>query len=189
MLRRLYAWMLDHARRPTAQRWLALIVFIDASLFPVPPELLQIPMSLAHPPRALRYAAIGTLATAMGALLGYAIGATLFDTLGIELLRLAGREAEFARFAADAAAQPWLWGLGFLIAPMPAALAAGSVGLALPLTLAASVIGRGSRFLVVALLLHRYGAAAEALIDRYLHLLMAGVALLIGAFIMVRHAL
>ena len=73
MLRRLYDWTLAKAAGPGAERWLAGISFADSSFFPVPPDVMQIPMSIARPERSLRYAVVSTVASVAGALLGYLI--------------------------------------------------------------------------------------------------------------------
>ena len=188
MLRRLYDRLLELAAAPRAPLWLALVAFIDGAAFTIPPEIMQLPMSLARPRRALRYAALGTLASAAGAVVAYLIGALLFAQVGAPLLALVGRTAEFDRFAAEVAHNALLWPLAFLVAPMPAALAAGSVHLGLAGALAASVIGRGGRFLLVAVLLKYYGKAAQAFIERHFHAVAIAVAALLAGFVVVRYA-
>ena len=189
MLRQLYDRLLELAARPTAERWLALVAFIDGSIFTLPPELLQLPMSIARPDRALRYAAIGIVASSCGAVIAYYIGATLFDTVAVPLLRFLGREAEFGHFSAEVAKNALLWPVIFLLAPMPAAVAAGSVHLGLLPALAASVIGRGARYLVVALLLKRYGTVAAHYIEAHFHRVALLALALIGIFVVVRYVL
>ena len=189
MLRRLYDRLLDLAGRPTAERWFALVALIDGALFTLPPELLQVPMSIARPARALRYAAIGCAFAAAGSIVAYLIGAGLFEAVALPLLRFLGREGEFRRFATEVAANAWLWPLAFLIAPMPAGVAAGSVHLGIVGTVAASIIGRGGRFLIVALFLKRFGAVAAGWIEAHFHHFLLGMAGLLGAFVLVRYAL
>ena len=189
MLRRLYDWLLEVAARPSAERWLILIAFIDGAFFTIPPELMQVPMSIARPERALRYAGVATLASALGAVVAYLIGAGLFEAVALPLLRFLGREDEFRRFATEVAANFLLWPLAFLAAPMPAAIAAGSVHLGLLGALLASVVGRGGRFLVVALLLKRFGAVAEHWIEAHFHRFVIGVAAVLGAVVVVKYAL
>ncbi|MGI4875958.1 MAG: YqaA family protein [Janthinobacterium lividum] len=189
VLRKLYDRLLALAGSPFAARWLAVVAFIDGSVFTLPPELLQLPMSIARPQRALRYAAIGTIASSIGAVVAYAIGASLFEAVAVPLLRFLGREAEFAVFSREVAGNALLWPVTFLLAPMPAAVAAGSLHLGLPFALLASVIGRGSRFFVVALLLKRFGASAARMIEHHFHrVALVAVALLAG-FVVVRYAL
>lgn len=193
MLRRLYDWTLAKAAAPNAHKWLAFISFADSSFFPIPPDVMQIPMSIARPEKSFRYAAISTLASVCGALLGYAIGALLFKTIGVPLLQFYGYEERFASFAANIKDHGFWWMLAFAFLPIPykvATIAAGSVGLGLPILIAASVLGRGGRFFLVALVLRRYGAAAQAIIDKYFHqLALMATALFVGGFVVVRYAL
>jgi membrane protein YqaA with SNARE-associated domain len=193
VLRRLYDWTLAKAAAPNAHKWLAFISFADSSFFPIPPDVMQIPMSIARPEKSFRYAAISTLASVCGALLGYAIGALLFKTIGVPLLQFYGYEERFASFAANIKDHGFWWMLAFAFLPIPykvATIAAGSVGLGLPILIAASVLGRGGRFFLVALVLRRYGAAAQAIIDKYFHqLALMATALFVGGFVVVRYAL
>ncbi len=193
MLRRLYDWTLARAAGPGAEKWLMGISFADSSFFPIPPDVMQIPMSIARPERSLRYAAVSTVASVAGALLGYLIGAVLFQAIGMPLLHFYGYEAKFVQFARDVSQNGFWFMLAFAFLPIPykvATIAAGSIHLGLPVLLLASVLGRGGRFFLVALILRRYGAAAQRLIDRYFHTLALGAgALFIGGFVFVRYAL
>ena len=192
MLRRLYDWTLAKAAGPGAERWLIGISFADSSFFPIPPDVMQIPMSIARPEKSLRYAAVSTVASVAGALLGYLIGSLLYQAVGVPLLQFYGYEDKFQQFAAQINAQGFLWMLAFAFLPIPykvATIAAGSVSLSIPVLIAASILGRGGRFFLVALVLRRFGAAAQAIIDRYFNLL-AGVAtaLFVGGFVVVKYA-
>lgn len=193
VLRRLYDWTLSKAAGPGAVNWLAFISFADSSFFPIPPDVMQIPMSIARPENSFRYAAISTVASVTGALLGYAIGALLFKTIGVPLLQFYGYEDRFVSFAANIKQHGFWWMLAFAFLPIPykvATIAAGSVGLGLPILVTASILGRGGRFFLVALVLRRYGTAAQSIIDRYFHqLAMLATALFVGGFVVVRYAL
>lgn len=192
MLRRLYDWTLAKAAGPGAERWLIGISFADSSFFPVPPDVMQIPMSIARPERSLRYAAVSTVASVAGALLGYAIGSLLYQTVGVPLLELYGYQDKFVDFAASIKAHGFLWMLAFAFLPIPykvATIAAGSVSLSIPVLIAASILGRGGRFFLVALILRRFGAKAQELIDRYFNALaLAATALFVGGFVVVKYA-
>lgn len=192
MLRRLYDWTLAKAAGPGAERWLIGISFADSSFFPVPPDVMQIPMSIARPERSLRYAAVSTAASVAGALLGYVIGSVLYKTVGVPLLELYGYQDRFVAFAADIKANGFLWMLAFAFLPIPykvATIAAGSVSLSIPVLIAASVLGRGGRFFLVALVLRRFGAKAQELIDRYFNTLaLIATALFVGGFVVVKYA-
>lgn len=192
MLRRLYDWTLAKAAGPGAERWLIGISFADSSFFPVPPDVMQIPMSIARPERSLRYAAVSTAASVAGALLGYVIGSLLYKTIGVPLLEFYGYQDRFVAFAADIKANGFLWMLAFAFLPIPykvATIAAGSVSLSIPVLIAASILGRGGRFFLVALVLRRFGAQAQALIDRYFNTLaLIATALFVGGFVVVKYA-
>lgn len=193
MLRRLYEWTLARAAGPGAEKWLWFTSFADSSCFPVPPDIMQIPMSIARPERSFRYALGSTIASVAGALLGYLIGAVLFQTVGVPLLHFYGYEAKFAEFAADVKQNGFLWMLAFAFLPIPykvATIAAGSIHLNLVTLIVASLLGRGGRFFLVATVLRRYGAAAQRVIDKYLHsLALVATALFVGGFVVVRYAL
>ena len=192
MLRRLYDWTLARAAGPGAEKWLMSISFADSSFFPIPPDVMQIPMSIARPDKSLRYALLSTLASVFGALLGYAIGALLYKAVGVPLLQFYGYEDKFVAFAASIKAHGFLWMLAFAFLPIPykvATIAAGSVSLGLPILLAASLLGRGGRFFIVALILRRYGTAAQVIIDRYFHqLALVATGLFVGGFVVVKYA-
>jgi membrane protein YqaA with SNARE-associated domain len=192
VLRRLYDWTLAKAAGPGAERWLMGISFADSSFFPVPPDVMQIPMSIARPERSLRYAGLSTAASVAGALLGYAIGSLLYQTVGVPLLDFYGYQDKFVSFAADIKTHGFLWMLAFAFLPIPykvATIAAGSVSLSIPVLIAASILGRGGRFFLVALVLRRFGAKAQELIDRYFNTLaLVATALFVGGFVVVRYA-
>lgn len=189
MLRQLYDRLLVLAGRPNAERWFALVAFIDGAVFTLPPELLQLPMSIARPERALRYAVIGTLAAAAGGIVAYYLGATLFNAVADPLLTFLHRKDEFDRFKAQVAGNALLWPLAYFLAPMPAGVAAGSVHLGVGGAVTASVVGRGARFVIVALLLKRFGTTAQHYIEHHFHrVALIAVALLAG-FVVVRYAL
>jgi membrane protein YqaA with SNARE-associated domain len=192
VLRRLYDWTLAKAAGPGAERWLMGISFADSSFFPVPPDVMQIPMSIARPEKSFRYAAVSTVASVAGALLGYLIGAGLYQAIGVPLLNFYGYEDKFVAFAADIKANGFLWMLAFAFLPIPykvATIAAGSVSLSIPVLIAASILGRGGRFFLVALVLKRFGRQAQDLIDRYFNALaITATALFVGGFVVVRYA-
>jgi membrane protein YqaA with SNARE-associated domain len=187
LLRRVYDWTLRHAAGPQAESWYAGVSLIDGAAFPIPPELLQIPMALARPERALRTALIGALASAAGAVIGYFIGLLLFKTVAVPLLTLSGHLAQFQQFLAQVGQDPLFWLVGFCFFPSAAAIAAGSVPLGVAATIAASLVGRGARFFAVALLLKRFGRAAQAMIDRYFHQLAAVAAVLLVGVAVLRY--
>lgn len=186
MLRRTYDWMLRIAERPSAPYVMGTVSFAESSFFPIPPDVMLVPMSLARPDKAWTYAAICTVTSVLGGLVGYAIGALLFETLGQWLFRLYGLEAGAESFR-TAYAQYGAWIIllkGFT--PIPYKLVTITSGFAgydlLAFTLL-SIVTRGARFAVLAALLGRYGTPIKAILDRHLGLVVALLVLIIvGGF-------
>ena len=190
MLRRLYEWMLAIAGRPYAPWVLGAVSFAESSFFPLPPDVMLLPMALARPDRAWRYALLCTLTSVAGGLLGYAIGALLYDTLGHWLVRAYGFEGGIETIRAYYAQ----YGAWFILlkglTPIPyklVTIASGFAGYDLVWFTILSLITRGARFAILAVLLHRYGERLKGLIDRHLGLAAALlVALVVGGFAAVR---
>ncbi len=186
MLRRLYDWVLDLSARPWAPKALAAISFIESSVFPIPPDVMLVPMCLAKPGRAFWYAGICTVASVLGGLLGYAIGALLYDTLGQFLIRLYGYGDKLETFRAAYAE----WGAWIILikgaTPIPykvITIASGFAGYNLFWFTVLSIITRGVRFYLVAALLYFWGEPARAFIERRLGLVMlVFVIIFIGGF-------
>lgn len=191
MLDRLYGRTLSYARHRHALRALALVSFAESSFFPVPPDVMLIPMVLADRERAWRIATVCTIASVLGGLAGYAIGYFLFEALGQSLLALYGYAAEFTQFQArynDYGA--WIvFGAG--LTPFPykvITIASGLTRLDLGVFILASVLARGLRFYVEAALLWRYGAPIRSFIEQRLALLTTiFFALLLGGFLLIRY--
>ena len=189
MLRRLYDFTLVHAAGPRAESWFAGISFIDGAVFPIPPELLQIPMAISRPTHVFRVALIGMASSTAGAMLGYAIGAFFYAQLAVPLLELTGHLEKFEIFL-HSVGQNWLlWPIAFCLTPQLAAMAAGSVPLGIAATIAGSLVGRGSRFLIIAWLLKHHGIRAALLIDKYFHQFAIVAVLLVAGYLTARYAL
>jgi membrane protein YqaA with SNARE-associated domain len=186
MLRRLYNWTMSLSRSPHALWALAIVSFIESSVFPIPPDVLMIPMIIARPSRAFLIAGIATLASVLGALLGYYVGAALFDTIGQPVLNFYGKGTEFDAFAVKY--NDWgAWAVLIAgITPFPfkvITIASGVTGLSLPVFIVASIIARAFRFFMVAALLWRFGAPIQDFIERRLGLVFTVfVVLLVGGF-------
>lgn len=186
MIRRLYDWTMSLASHPQALWALAFVAFIESSVFPIPPDALMIPMIIATPHRAFRIAAVATLASVLGGLLGYGIGALAYDSIGRPILETLGKTDAMAEFSAR------FNGVGFwavLIAgltPFPykvITIMSGWTGMPLATFLVTSVIARAGRFFLVALLLNRYGEPIRDFIERRLGLMtILFVVLLLGGF-------
>ena len=173
LLRRLYDWCLDTAHKPHAMWIMGAIAFAESSFFPVPPDVMLIPMSLARPQRAYVMAFWCTVASVSGGLLGYAIGALLYDSVGGWLIHLYGYGNKVEAFRA-AYAQ---WGAWIILlkglTPIPYKIVTITSGFAnynLGLFILFSIIARGTRFFVLAFLLHRYGEQARHFIEKRLGL-------------------
>ncbi len=186
MLRALYDWTLKKARHPYTERWLAFISFIESSFFPIPPDVMLLPMILGDNSKAFRYAAICTLASVAGALLGYAIGYFLWDTLGAPLISFYGYESQFAafqdRFRDYGAWLVFIFGITFF--PFKViTIASGMVALDPVIFVLSSLAARAPRFFVEATLLWKYGQPIQAFIEKRLALLTSlFVFLLIAGF-------
>ncbi len=181
MLRQLYQRVLRLAASRNAPVWLAAVAFAESSFFPVPPDALLIPMALARPDRALRYALIATVASVVGGMLGYLIGYALFDQVARPLLALYHYEAAYAAFQARFA-QVGLWIIlikGLLPIPYKIiTIASGAAQFDFATFVAASAVTRGARFFLWALLLKYFGEQARGFIERRLPWLLAATAVL-----------
>jgi membrane protein YqaA with SNARE-associated domain len=182
LLRRLYDWCLEAAHKPHAMWTMGAVAFAESSFFPVPPDFMLIPMSLARPERAYVMAAWCTVASVIGGLFGYAIGALLYDSVGAWLIYLYGYGDKVEAFRA-AYAQ---WGALIILlkglTPIPykiVTITSGFAGYNLGLFVVFSIISRGTRFFVLAFLLHRYGERARHIVEKQLGLWAFGLAALV----------
>jgi membrane protein YqaA with SNARE-associated domain len=191
MLRRLYDWTLAKCEHRFAERWLAFISFVESSFFPIPPDVLLAPMCLARPERSFRYALICTVASVIGALLGYAIGLFLFETVGQWILSLYGLEEKFDNFANSFNEHGWLIVLLAGFTPLPfkvITIAAGATAMPIYVLIFASIIARSARFFLVAALLWKFGKPMKAMIDRNFNLLtIAFGVIFVGGFVALRY--
>lgn len=186
-LRSLYDWTMAKAAHPYAQGWLAFFCFIEASFFPVPPHPLLGLMCLAEPKSALRFGIIATLSSVAGGLLGYLIGAALYDSIGQWLLGAIGLSEKFPVAACYLKQYDWEAIIIAGATPVPFKLltiTAGFVGMNLVTFVLASIVGRGMIFFTIGVLFRIFGAPIKSFIDRYLGLVTATfVALVIGGIL------
>ncbi|GAA0273771.1 hypothetical protein LNAOJCKE_4462 [Methylorubrum aminovorans] len=172
MLRRLYEWILALAAKPSAPWALGAVAFAESSFFPVPPDAMMVPMAVSRPDRVWLYATIATVASVLGGLLGYAIGALLFDSVGLWLFNLYGLTDKAETFQASYATYGhWVILLKGLT-PIPYKLVTITSGFAhysLFWFTLLSVVTRGARFFLLAWLLGRYGIGIRAVLDRHLN--------------------
>ena len=191
MIRRLYDWMMAQAASRHAEASLAAVSFIESSMFPIPPDVMLVPMCLANRARALRYATICTAASVLGGIFGYAIGHFLFETVGAWVLNVYGLHDTFDQFQHYFAEWGW-WIVMFAgFTPFPykvITIASGLFALNLPIFIAASVVSRGARFYLEAVLLYYYGDPIRRFIEKYLGVLtFVFFALLLGGFIAIKY--
>lgn len=191
MIRRLYNWTLRLAQSEHALWALAIVAFLESSIFPIPPDVIMIPMIIARPSKAFLIAGVALLASVLGGLLGYYIGAGLFETIGQPLLDFYGK----ADAAAEFNAQFKEWGAwAVLIAgvtPFPfkvITIMSGWTGLSLGVFIVASIVARGLRFYLVAALLWKFGTPIRDFIERRLGLMFTlFIVLFLGGFLLVKY--
>jgi membrane protein YqaA with SNARE-associated domain len=187
MLKRLYDWFIAAADKPSALWIMGAVSFAESSFFPIPPDVMLVPMSLARPKRAWLYAVVCTLTSVAGGIVGYAIGAGLYDSVGLWLMHLYGLTDKVEAFRASYAE----WGAWIIIGkgltPIPyklVTITSGFAGYNVWLFILCSLIARGGRFFIVAVLLNRYGDVIRAEIERRLGFWVAvGAAVLVLGFV------
>lgn len=192
-IRRLYDWVLRWADRPSGPAALVGLAAAEAVFFPIPPDVLLIPLCLGRPKSALRFALLCTLGSVAGALLGYWAGSTLYDTVGRPILELYGY-GEVYRRVGDLYRQNLVLALGTAgFTPIPYkvfTIAAGGFKVPLGAFVAISAVSRGGRFFIVAGLLRLFGEPMRDFIDRYFNILsVLLVVLIVAGFLVVRWAL
>jgi membrane protein YqaA with SNARE-associated domain len=192
MLKKFYDRVIALAERPSAPLWLFAIAVAEASIFPIPPDALLIPLALAQPRRALFFAAIATAGSVLGGAFGYAIGFFLFDRLAQPIIHFYHYGAAFAAFQAKFA-QYGVWVILIKgLTPIPykiVTIAAGAAAFNFGLFMGASVITRGARFFLEAVLLRKFGDPARAFIEKRLGLVTGLVAAgIIGGFLILKFA-
>ncbi len=191
MIRRLYNWTMSLANSPHALWALALVAFIESSAFPIPPDILMIPLIVARPRDAFKIAGIATVASVAGGMLGYWIGYGAFETIGRPVLEFYGKDAYFDEFAVKY--NEWgAWAVLIAgVTPFPykvITILSGTTGLSLPVFIVASITARALRFFVVATLLWKFGDPIRDFIERRLGLVFTlFVVILLGGFYAVKY--
>ena len=189
-LKRTYNWTLEKAQHKNAKWYLSLISFAESSFFPIPPDMLLIPMALASKAKALFYAFICTLFSVLGGILGYAIGYFFFNSVGIYIVELYHLENSFNIFEDYYKEFGILIVLGAGITPFPykfITIASGVFGLNIFLFIIVSIIGRGLRFYLIAILLYFFGEKIKLIIDKYFNILtIVFFILLVGSVFIIR---
>jgi len=192
MLRGVYDKVVELSKGPHALPALATVSFAESSFFPVPPDVVLVPMALANPQKARLYALVCTIASVLGGMLGYAIGALLYDTLGQWLIKVYGYGENFDAFR-EAYAK---WGAWIILikglTPIPfkiVTIASGFAGYNLFYFVVLSFITRGARFFLEAELLRIYGEPIRDFIERRLTLVTTSfVVAVVGGFLIAKYA-
>ena len=190
MLKRLYNWLMDLAAHRYAAFWLALIAFLESSIFPIPPDVMLIPMILANRRKAWVYASIATISSVIGGWLGYGIGYYLYEAIGQTVIGLYHLTAEFDAFQ-EAFVQYGAWIVlikGATPIPYKLVTIATNITHLDPLVFTLSSIGsRAMRFFLVAALLWRFGEPIRDFIEKRLTMVTtAFVVVLIGGFLIIK---
>ncbi|WP_010139328.1 YqaA family protein [Oceanicola sp. S124] len=191
MIRRLYDWTIRMADHPHSLWVLALVAFVESSFFPIPPDLLMIPMIIARPSRAFTIAGVAMAASVAGGMLGYAIGAFAFDSIGQPILESMGKGhamEEFNQRFNDAG----FWAvLGAGITPFPykvITIMSGWTGMSLGTFVITSIIARGLRFYIIAGLLWKFGSPVRDFIEKRLGLVFTVFfVILLAGFLVLRY--
>ena len=190
IIRRLYHWLLDLAKKPYAIPIAALISFIESSFFPIPPDVIMIPMIIANPKRAWLIALIITVSSVMGGLFGYWIGSGLYDTLGHKIVAFYGAMEHFEEFQIFYE-EYGAWAVFTAgITPFPykiITITSGILHLDLYTFIFASLAARGIRFFAIAALLWYFGDRIKIFIDKYLGIISILIVLIaISGFILLK---
>jgi membrane protein YqaA with SNARE-associated domain len=185
MLKRLYDWTLSLAARPSAALWLAVIAFVESSVFLVPADVLFVPMALARPARAIRYALIATVASTLGGVAGYFIGLYGYQAVARPILEFYGKLDSFEHLRACAGRETTMVmlvtsGLAHLPPIKVVTILAGAIDVGLVFFVVACLLARGARFLALALLIRRYGDPIRLWIEQRLGLIAALAAALVA---------
>lgn len=174
MIRRLYDWTISLAEHPRALWALAVVSFVESSFFPIPPDVMMIPMIIARPNRAFLIAGVCTVASVLGALLGYYIGAALLDTVAMPIIEFYGKADSFEEVKAMFALYGWqsvvVAGVTFLPFKV-VTITAGMLGMSVPVFIASAIFARALRFFLVAALLWKYGEPIRDFIEKRLGLM------------------
>jgi membrane protein YqaA with SNARE-associated domain len=190
-MQRAYDWTMRMAAHRKAPHVLFWVAFAESSFFPIPPDAMLIPMVLANRAKAWAYAAIATVASVLGGIVGYAIGYFVYETLGQWLIHLYGLADQFEAYRAAYNE----WGLWIILikglTPIPyklVTIASGAAAFDFSVFVAASIVTRGARFFLVAALLYWFGEPIREFIERRLTLLTTTfVVLLVGGIVVVRY--
>lgn len=195
LIRRLYDWVLSWAETPYAAPALFLLAFTEACFFPIPPDVLLIALCLSLPRRAYRYALLSCAGSVCGGVAGYAIGMTVWGSVGPLFFQyIPGFKEDVFNHVRELFVRYDFWAVfsaGFTPIPYKVfTIASGVFKIDFVIFIVASIVSRGLRFALVAWLLHRFGAVAKEFIDKYFNLLtLLFLLLLMGGFVLIEYLL
>lgn len=191
MIQRLYDWVLGLANHPHALWALAIVAFMESSFFPIPPDVLMIPMILARPRQAWLIAGIAVIASVLGGLLGYAIGAFAFESVGQPILTSLGKAHAMEEFSTRFNDMGFWVVLTAGVTPFPfkvITIMSGWTSMPLLTFIVTAILARALRFYIVAALLWKFGPPIRDFIEQRLpQVFTVFVVLLIGSFFLVRY--
>jgi membrane protein YqaA with SNARE-associated domain len=192
MLRKLYDWTLSLAARKSAEVWLAVIAFIESSVFLVPADVLFLPMALARPQRAYRYAAVATIASTLGGIAGYFLGYFAYEAFAKPVLAFYGKLEAFENLK-NCTSEETLWlllttsGLSHLPPIKVVTILAGVAQISLIVFVISCIVARGARFFAMAWALKRWGEPIKHFIEKRLGVIAGlAAAALIGLYFAVK---
>ena len=192
-VRSLYDWVVGLSERPNAVRTLFVIAFAESSFFPIPPDVLLIPLAIGNPRRALRFAALCTVGSSLGALLGYFLGLEFYEVIGQRIVAFYSAGEQYERV--QALYQQWdvvaIALAGFTPIPFKIfTITAGVFKINLITFTIVVVLSRGARFFLLGGLIWRFGPNIQNFVDRYFNRLVVLFSiLLVGGFFIVKYVL
>jgi membrane protein YqaA with SNARE-associated domain len=193
MLRKLYDWTLSLAARKTAEIWLAVIAFVESSVFLVPADVLFLPMALARPERAYRYALVATVASTLGGIAGYFLGYYAYEALAKPVLAFYGKLESFEQLRQCTGEDTLIMllvtsGLAHLPPIKIVTILAGVAQVSFLFFVLSCIIARGARFFALAWAMQRWGAPIRDFIEKRLGLLAGlAAAILIALYFAVKY--
>ncbi len=192
LLRKLYDWTLEKSKDPKAPWFLAVISFSESSFFPIPPDIILIPMVVAKRAKAWFFAFICTISSVLGGVAGYLIGYFFYLTIGEFIIELYSYQSEYSDFQSKYEGEIWLWFVFFAgLTPFPfkiITIASGALKINMISFIAIALVSRGLRFYLVATLLKFFGNYIKEYIDKYFNLFtFVFFILLIGGFIFIKY--
>src|SRR3989338_1776757 len=191
ILKRIYEWTLSWAHKKYSSAALFVLAFTESSFFPIPPDVLQIALSVSKPKKSFFYALLSSIGSVLGGIFGYFIGMFLFDSIGNFIITALGYEAQFQSVGNLYKSYAFLAILTAAFTPIPYkvfTIAAGFWQVGLISLITASIIGRSARFFLVASLIYFFGPKIKEFIEKYFNLLtIIFIILLIGGFIAIKY--